>query len=325
MKRALVLAWLTYFGAAIPAVAHADDKTRAMALFDEGIKELKAGNYEKACKSLAASNALVPDSGTRGSLARCYTQLGKIASAWRLWRELADTAPVALRADASANAKKLEPRLPRYVIRLAPGAASLARSVAVTLDGVAIDPSIDVPVPIDPGTYTLEANAAGYADWTFKLVAVEGKTEEIVIPALKPIVAKPPVETPAPAVTTDDSKRRRRHVLGLSVAGGGAAVVVVGGVFGMIARGRYDDAKSACGGDIERCDPTMIGDAQAKVDSARSAGNLATVLTLVGGAAIVTGIVLYVTAPDEMPRERRVSIAPAIHGDGAGLVISGGF
>lgn len=323
MKRALVLAWLTYLGAAIPAVALADDKTKAMALFDEGIKELKAGNYDKACKSLAASSALVPDSGTRGSLARCYTQLGKVASAWRLWRELADTAPVALRADASANAKKLEPRLPRYVIRLAPGAPPIARSVAVTLDGVAIDPSIDVPVPIDPGTYTLEANAAGHATWTIKLVAVEGKTEEILIPGLKPIVENPIVELPPPAVLTDDGGRRRRHVLGLSVAGGGAAIVIVGGVFGMIARGHYDDAKSACGGDIDRCDVTMVDDAQAKVDSARSAGNLATVLTLVGGAAIVTGIVLYVTAPDS--QERRVSIAPAIHADGAGLVLNGGF
>src|SRR6185295_17695190 len=128
-----------------------------VALFDDGIKNLKAGNYEKACKSLAASLALVPDSGTRGSLARCYSQLGKVASSWLLWRELADMAPSPdLRADAAAQARKLEPRLAKYVVKLARTTAGLA----ITFDGRPIDPTLDVAAPLVAGKYHVEASAA---------------------------------------------------------------------------------------------------------------------------------------------------------------------
>ncbi len=74
MRSLLVLVLL-----AAPALA--DNKSDAVALFQEGLKELKAGNFEKACASLKKSNELHADSGTRGSLARCYEKQGKVASA----------------------------------------------------------------------------------------------------------------------------------------------------------------------------------------------------------------------------------------------------
>ena len=64
MKALLAIALLV-------APAYADDKTQAVALFEEGLKEMKAGNFEKACNALKKSDELQADSGTRGSLARC--------------------------------------------------------------------------------------------------------------------------------------------------------------------------------------------------------------------------------------------------------------
>src|SRR6185436_9902315 len=102
------------------APAQADPHAEAVVLFDQGIKDMKAGRLDKACPELQASLDLVKDSGTKGALARCHGLAGRVASAWLLWRELADTAPTAaLRRDAAAQATKLEPRLPKYTIKLA--------------------------------------------------------------------------------------------------------------------------------------------------------------------------------------------------------------
>ncbi len=310
MRALLVLVLMT-------SLAHADDdaKQKAVALFDEGIKEMKAGNYDKACASLKQSLDLVVDSGTKGSLARCYEKQGKVASAWKLWKDLAETAPTRLRADAATQATKLEPRLPTYIYHLGPGAPR----VNATIDGVPVEAPLEVPVPIDPGKYVFEASAEGFTSWKHEFTAVEGKQEEITIPALARVQTQQ-VVTPPPVV--EEHPKSSRKKIGFALMGVGGAFVIGGSVLGVIAKGRYDDAKDICGGDIDRCDPARTAEAQDKVDSARTAGNLSTIGFVVGGAAVVAGVVLYVTAPKA---STRVSIAPAVNGDSAGVVVSGGF
>jgi hypothetical protein len=302
----------------LAAPAYADNKSEAVALFDEGIKELKAGNFEKACASLKKSNELHADSGTRGSLARCYEKLGKVASAWSLWVDLSSTAPKHLRPDAAANAEKLEPRVPKYILKIAP-----TPQLAITIDGVAVDARPDVAVPIDPGKYVLQANADGYEVWSHEFTAVEGKPEVITIPALEPQLVKGPTRpNPTKVVEERPTPKSSRKKIGFAMVGVGGALAITGGVFGVIARGRYNDAKDICGGDIDVCDPARLGDAQDKVDSARSAGTISTITMIAGGAALVTGVVLILTTPTV---KRGVAITPAIGNDSAGVVLSGGF
>ncbi|HEV7554917.1 MAG TPA: hypothetical protein VGO00_05630, partial [Kofleriaceae bacterium] len=163
-------------------VASADAQAEAVALFDQGVKDLKAGDYAKACKELAASNDKWPDSGTKGALALCYTQLGKVASAWQLWHELADIAPSpALRADAVKKADKLASRVPHYAVKLAGATPGLV----VMINGGKVDPSLGLPLPIDPGPVAATAEADGYEAWASKdLVAAEGKQLDIEVPVL---------------------------------------------------------------------------------------------------------------------------------------------
>ncbi|MGN6105783.1 MAG: hypothetical protein ACTHU0_11805 [Kofleriaceae bacterium] len=320
LRIALSIALLV-LGIAPPRAARADAKAEAVALFDRGIKELKAGNHAKACELLAASNALVPDSGTRGSLARCYTQLGRIASAWLLWRELADTAPSpALRADAAAQARKLEPRLARYVVKT----AAPIEGLALTLDGKPIRASLDVEVPIDPGSYRISAAAPGRRSHEQPLVAAEGQTTVIEIPALEP--THEPVLEPAPAppaAPAPASPGRGRKIAAIAIGGLGVASLVAGSVFGAQASSRYDDAIALCGGAIDRCAVDQLAAAQARVDDARSSAALSTAGFVVGGAAVVTGIVLFVTAPSG--EHRAVAVAPSVSAGHAGLTISGAF
>jgi hypothetical protein len=308
-------------------VARADDTGKAIALFDEGQKEMKAGNYEKACKAFEASNRVSADSGTRGNLARCYVQLGKIASAWTLWRELSDTAPTpALRADATAQAKKLEPRLAKYTVQVSAPPAGLT----VTVAGQAIDLSLDVPVPIDPGSYPVEATAPGRVAWKSQLTAAEGETSEIVVPKLAATASasasksaqKPPPDEPKPPPPSGKPGRGRR-ILGVAVTVIGVGGLVVGGVFGDQARKHNDKAKVICGGDIDRCEPSGTNDAKREVDRARSAAQISTVAFIGGGALVVTGVVLYITAPKA--ERRAVSIAPLVDGTMAGFALSGRY
>jgi hypothetical protein len=295
----------------------ADDKADAVALFDEGIREMKAGNFAKACAAFEKSDRLKADSGTRGSLARCYERIERDASAYKLWTDLSKTAPANLRADAAANATRLEPRLPKYVLRV-----PFKQTIQVTIDGAVVDSTPGVEVPIDAGKHVVEANAAGYNAWKYEYTAVLGQLEELAIVLVKPQQASEP-ERPPTKIPEDTSPSSSRRTIGIAVTAVGGAILVGGAVFGVIAKSRNDDAKDICGGDIDSCDPARLADAQDKVDAARKAGNLSTIGFIAGGAAVVTGVVLFVTAPKST--KRHVSIAPTVHPDGAGVVISGGF
>jgi hypothetical protein len=187
--RALVV-WLIL----APSLAHADAHDEAVVLFDQAMKDMKAGDYTKACKGFAISLERWPDSGTKGSLAICYTSLGKVATAWQLWRELSDTAPTPqLRADAIKKAQKLEGRLPHYVAKLKAPTPGLV----VTVNGGRIDPSLGVPVPIDPGKLTVTAEAVGYDSWTQDLTAAESQTTTIEVPQLTKSKTAPKTTTPS--------------------------------------------------------------------------------------------------------------------------------
>jgi hypothetical protein len=313
---AFLIAWLPAAAALADVQA---DKAKAVALFDDGIKNMKAGNYERACKDLAASNALLPDSGTRGSLARCYTKLGKLTSAWLLWRELADTAPnPELRADARTQAAKLEARLSKYVIKVSRATTGLA----VKLDGRQIDTSIDVPTPIDAGKYRLEASAPGHTPWQTDVIVVEGKTATFEVPVLV-AVAKPKVPKEEKPVVTTKPAGRGRKIAAITISVLGAGGLVVGGVFGAKARTLNDEAKELCGGNIDQCPAGQIDASQAKVDDARKAATISTIAFAAGGALVVTGIILIVTAPKA--EKRAVTIAPLIGDGGTGIALGGRF
>ncbi len=316
--RALIVVAIVMLGSA-PVLA--DNRTEAVLLFDQGQKEMKAGHYDKACNSFERSLAAYQDSGTKANLAMCYEKLGRLASSWLLWRELADLAPTpALRKNAAARATKLEPKIAHYEIKI----ASATKGMAVTINGKDVELA-GVPVPIDAGPVIVRAYASGYQDWSSKLAAVDGETLTIEIPALEPVPAaccedhdKPPPPPPPPP----PPRRSKRKLFGMIALGAGAGAVIAGSVFGLIAHGHYADAEDTCGGSIDACDPGQLAGAQQQVDDARSAGNLSTGLFVVGAAAVAGGIVLYVTAPRT---ERAIALRPVASASGGGLALSGRF
>ena len=309
------------------APARADSHAEAVVLFDQGIKDMKAGKLDKACPELQSSLDLVKDSGTKGALARCHGLAGRVASAWLLWRELADTAPsAALRTDAAAQAVKLEPRLPRYTITV----ARPTRGLVVQINGRDVASHVTLAVPIDPGKVAVSAvGRDGEREtsqrWTHDYTAVEGQVLTIDVPALAPLVVAPVVVARPPVVVADDvaPRRHRRHVVAavigvvaLGAAGGGTW-------FGLDARSKFAAAKKTCGGAIDDCPPDRVMASKKQVDDARSAATLSTVAFSVAGAAALTAVIVWATAPS---LERKgLALAPRIGDGSVGLVLGGAF
>jgi hypothetical protein len=327
----------------VAAPAAADPQAEAVVLFDQGIKDMKAGRLEKACAELAASLQLVKDSGTKGALARCHGRAGRVASAWLLWRELSDTAPSAeLRTDAAAQAAKLERRLPKYTIKLAGPTPGLV----VQVNGRDVGLDMPVAVPIDPGPVTVTASGRDgervtTRSWSHEYTAVEGQTLAIEVPALEPLaVAKTRPEPTEPAGPGSRSKvkhgaeespesgeiaarRHRRHVIAAVI--GGVALGAAGGgtFFGLDARSKYNDARRRCGGSIDRCDPDQLTGAKDRVTSARTSAMRSNILFGAAGAAALAAVIVWATAPSL--ETKPVALAPTVGDSSVGLVIGGRF
>lgn len=308
-----------------PAPAIADPHAEAVVLFDQGIKDMKAGRLDKACTELQSSLDLVKDSGTKGALARCHGLAGRVATAWLLWRELADTAPTAeLRADAAAQAKKLETRLPKYTIKL----ARPTPDMVIEINGNAVAADVPVAVPLDPGKLSVSASRrAGdrvLSDtWTHDYTAVEGETLAIEVPALALRVVEKPV-APRPVQDPELAGRRhRRHVIALVI--GGLALGAAGGgtVFGLQARSTFDKAKQTCDGAIKQCPEDKLQASQKQVNDARTAATRSTALFIgAGGGAIVAAIV-WATAPSL--ERKTVAVAPTVGPGTIGVVLGAAF
>jgi hypothetical protein len=313
--------------AAAPAIA--DPHAEAVALFDQGIKDMKAGRLDRACPELQASLDLVKDSGTKGALARCHGLAGRVASAWLLWRELTDTAPTAeLRADAAAQAARLEPRLPRYTIRIATPTPRLA----VQLNGRTVSAKVPVAVPIDPGKVAVTASERDgdrivSEIWKREYTAVEGQALTIEIPALAPL-RDPPVVAPvkpAPAPGSDALADRRHTRLVIAVVLGGVALGGAGGgtAFGLDARAKYSDARRLCGGVVAQCIPDQVASSQKRVDAARTAAMRSNLLFGAAGAAAVAAAIVWFTAPSL--ERKAVAVAPSATDGTLGVALVGAF
>ncbi len=188
------------------------DKVAAEQLFVEGRALMAQQQFEAACPKLQASLELDPASGTQINLARCYEKLGKLASAWRHYREASDRAVRDGNTERAQAARKfaaeLEPRLPRLIIKLrspagppgVPGLPGLP-ALIVRRDGMPVSAALfGTAVYVDPGPHEVTAAAPGRAPFSTTVTVAEAATSTVEIPELAPAAAPPATETTVPGV-----------------------------------------------------------------------------------------------------------------------------
>jgi tetratricopeptide (TPR) repeat protein len=310
-----------------------DTKALAEQLFNQARDLAKAGQWAEACPKFEASLRYDPVLGTKLNLATCYEHVGKLASAWGLYRdaiELAKKAGDAKRVEyAQKQASALEPRLPTLRISVA---ESPPPGLVVQRDGIALDAAaFGTALYVDPGAHEVIASAPGFTSFKLGLTLVEGKTETLAIPALvkEPVLERKP-EAPEPAAARrlelteappPPSRTRRYAGIGLGAAGLGA--VGAGLVFGWQANEKQKELEDLCGENLA-CSKDDYNDGQQLSDSAHSKATLSTVFVIGGGAALVAGAIVYLTAP--RARERSSArLMPTVQDRGAGVAFLGSF
>jgi hypothetical protein len=309
----------------------------ATALFDEGRKLMSQRHYAEACPKLAESQRLAPSGGTLLNLAECYEHTGQTASAWVAWKDAAARANAAGKSDvekrALARAAALEPGLARLTIAVAQ--ESEVPEIEVKRDGVHVGHAeYGVAIPVDPGPHVVEAGAPRKKAWSTKIDIAAKQADARVSVSLidevqaspSPAVASPPpVIAPASAGAPAAAEEPPSHggsaqrTIGIVVLGAGVVGLAVGAAFGVVAMSKNNDALKPenCRTSTD-CSPNGL----ALTDDAKNAATVSTIAFGVGGAAAVTGVVLWLTAPKSAQAAR---IAPALGPSYAGLSAAGNW
>ena len=278
--------------------ARADTNTSAQALFEEGRRLMAAGQYGEACPKFAESQRIDPGAGTLLNLALCYEKNEQLASAWATYNEAAADADRSGRPEWVKRGKEMAAALAPTLSTLTVVVAKSSRidGLEVTRDGQPISAAEwGVKVPIDGGEHTIEAHAPGHETWTTHVSAPpKSGALTVNVPALvvRTVVAPPPAP-PTPHDSTKPQKGGTQRTLGVVLGAAGVIGLGLGGGFALNAMSKHNAAKKDCSADETRCGPQGL----ANYDSANKSADVATIAFIAGGALLVGGVVLYLTAP----------------------------
>ena len=299
---------------AAPALARADDAAAAAdALFNEANELVASGRYAEACPKLAESQRIEPAVGTQFNLADCYEHLGRTATAYALFTDVARIARAAGKFERERRAKErataLEARLAR--VRLVPRAPAPGLELKID-DAVVPRGDWTASLPVDPGQHRIVASAPSRTTWTGAADAAPGKTIEVVVPEL--VDPNPP----RPAAPRPPSSWSTQRTIAIAVAGAGVAGIAVGAIAGAMAISARSSAEEGCPSATYafRC-PTVQGTDD--WNSATAAGNVSTVGFIVGGVALAGAAVLWLTAPSSKQPKLRAGVGTG------GIRVEGAF
>jgi hypothetical protein len=308
LLRAALIATLTLASASASAAAD-DDKAVAESLYQAGLKLMDEGKFGEACPKFVESQRLDAASGTQIALARCFDKAGKTASAWALYKDVAFAFKKAGNAAGEKAANDKADELEKKLSKLQINAAGDAPGLVIRRDNEEVGKAVlGTPIAVDPGPHVIEATAPGYQVWqTTVQIGKENDTQSVNIPAL----------TMAPKKSS--SLRTASYVVG----GVGVAGLVVGGIFGGLAASGKSKLKDECPGNV--C-PT--GAAADDLASTKGKATISTIGIAVGGAALATGIVLFIVSGKSEPKDEAkpaAAFVPVFGPQGGGFSFNASF
>lgn len=322
-----------------------EDLAKARELFQEGIALAAGNNCSGAIakyKEVARLVRMTPQ--VAFNIAECEERLGKLVSAvgnLRLAQSQLEDPKVRAKAkdvaaQVDARIASLEERIPRLTVKRGKG----AETATLSLDGTELGSTqIGSEMTVDPGPHELVARIGekDAAKKTFTIAEKEAQEVEIEVDlealrqAEKPVETAKPVETsapPPPPPDTGGSKVPGIVVLSVGVAIAGAGV----GLFFGPRQSTINELEEVCGED-KRCPAS----AQETSDQGKLYTGLAEGAWGLGGAAIITGVILLATSggkakepdasalsvPGTKGRVQWIGAAPGA--DAGGMSLSGRF
>ncbi len=315
--------------ASSPASAEKADK-----LFKKGKKLLAEKKYADACAAFAEVDKIETGIGAKLNVARCFEEWGRLATAYR-WYVDAETMAIAGKDDRAAKIKEvmaeLDINVPRVTIKVPEGADPDVLDT-LTIDGKPVVlATLGIEQRVDPGPHMIEFVVEGAKKRKMAPVERGGSSEVTLdIPKgtgkpRKPKIfkAKDGTTDPDPDPETPPAPGRTQRIAGIALVATGGVAIGVASALTLSARGSYKDAlEEHCMGSTSMCSAeglTITADA-------RSRANVATVITIAGGAAIIGGVVLYLIAPKASTSgEHALYLTPTVGDDGGGVVFGGRY
>jgi tetratricopeptide (TPR) repeat protein len=288
-----------------PVLAQVRDAAGGEALFQEGRRLMKTGDFAGACPKLEESLRLDPALGTLVNLASCEEELGHTATAWQHWRSAIEQLPSSdkRRATAVARAAALEKVLPH----LAVAAPQLPSDAEVKRDGVRLGTaSLGLPMPVDPGRHLVVVTAPGHEPREYEVSLRARENQTLTVEAGAEVKVARPLAEAAPerwsdpepksaaAVTSEPTTGRGTSVAGWTLLTTGVASLAAGGLFGLRALSARKDAQKSCPGSK----PSVCWtDGKSALDRDRTSSLIADVGMGLGVVLMSAGLYLVLRRP----------------------------
>ncbi len=292
-------------------------------LFSDGRAAFKKADYVKACELFSKSHEMQPALGVLLNLATCLEKQGKAGSAWLRFNEATTWAQRTHEGErekfAREHAIALKPRVSWLSI-------SASREVEVLIDGGAplmVSSSRPTSVPVDIGLRLVDVRAEDFESWSATAkIDREGATAFVAVPELKSTLPPPPlpelkVDTglppSAPPLVKEQQGQLSQSGLAVLIAGG---VVALGGGIGLAWSATTYQGLQKQRQDV--ADPEI----QVSSETLRQLTWIyptSWVLVGVGAAAVISGSILMVRGGSTP------TVAPVIHSQGGGVVLTGKF
>jgi hypothetical protein len=282
------------------------------------------------------------------NLADCEEKLGRLGPAAQHFleaRDLAHAQGVENQATyASQRLQSIEQRMPKLVIRVAPGAP---RDTAVARDGIVLGAaSLGTPLPIEGGKHVIVARGGGLQRDYEVTVGQSSTTEVVVTPiggrAMTPLVAPvqphpaPTTQAPASAIgagsigtdTTppgsEKSNGNTQRIGGLVLIGTGVVGLAVGTVFGLKVRSKNEEIVATCPLPAP-CPPEGIEQYYSAVSEAKAARTISYIGFGAGAAFVTAGVISLLTAPKARGATGSLWLQPAVGVGVAGAEVGGSW
>jgi hypothetical protein len=285
----------------------ASDVEGAREAFKEGKRLKDAGDLKGALEKFKAAHALGRTPVTGIELARTYADLHQPVEGREICLDIARTAVAPqetqksqdARRDAATLSEELKAKIASLTVHVK--GAPPGTDPTVTIDGAEVPTAaLSEARKLNPGAHTVVAHVSTGPESKADVTLKEGESQTIELTVKAP--PPPPVPTAsASSVSTGPTvmpppppPEKKRSVLvpiGIGVAATGAVVGTVSGIAAIASKPSDSDCPLTPGGG-HNCGTS---DAQHKLDSSRTAGNVATVAWVVAGIGAgitITGFII---------------------------------
>lgn len=314
---------------------------QARGLFQEARALIAAGDYSNALLKLQQVAMYRRTPQVTYYIGFCREKTGKLLLALGEYRiALADAHAAQAEdvvAEATAAIARVEPRISVLTVTKGPG----AQTATIAVDGNTLgDPAVGKPMPLDPGSHVVTAQARGYNPFRRVLTLGEGERAEFEImlqerPRTSEQATSEPAQSPNGVSLKTDTKadegsssKKTLNILAWVSSGVGVAAFASSGYFFYKRSQAISDMDKLCNGDRDRCP----AESRSTYDKGRLHTLLGNVAIGVGSVGVATGVVLFVVAgtskskPISQPNQPNIAVRIVTPEQGfSGLSVDGRF